>query len=193
VGAIALSILALFGFFPAEFASIAAIAIGVSLLFEGAAVTNRMLKYLDAVSMHRIEIVDLKAGASIESLAGISGVTLGILALLGVGPAALLPITAIVFGGALILGGGVSNNLNNQLLRMSEQPEEFKIMAGRMMATTSDLQLLLGVGVVVLGILSLLGINAALLTLVAFITVGASDVLKSSSIGGRLARVLHRG
>jgi hypothetical protein len=56
------------------------------------------------------------------------------------------------------------------------------------MAISSEFELLIGVGVLTLGILAISGINALVLTAVAFIAVGASGILKSLTVGRKLAR-----
>jgi len=191
LGGAVLAVLGLVGILTAAFLPIAGLALGVSLLFEGYAVTNRFLKYLEAASNKRVEISTLSSGASIESLAGLAGIALGILALLNVSPL-LLPVAAIIYGAAMILGGGVTSSMNGQLLRLTSETEEFKVLAGRMMAVSSNLEVLVGIGVVTLGILALLGINSVPLTLIAFIAVGTMSFIKSSTIGGRVSQVLHR-
>ncbi len=190
LGGAVLAILGLSGVLTETFLPIAALVLGVSLLFEGAAVTNRFLRYLEIASEKRVETTILNGGASVESLAGLGGVTLAILALLNINPI-LVPIAAIVYGTALMVGGGVTSSLNHQLLRVTGESDAFRFMAGRMMSASSNFEVLVGIGVVALGILSIIGINATVLTLVAFLAVGFINFVKATTIGHRLTRFLH--
>jgi len=190
LGGAVLAILGLSGVLSETLLPITALVLGVSLLFEGAAVTNRFLRYLEAASEKRIKIANLNGGASVESLAGLAGVTLAILALLNINPI-LVPIAAIVYGAAMMLGGSVTSSLNHQLLRVSGESEAFRFMAGRMMSASSNSEVLVGIGIVALGILAVIGINATVLTLIAFLAAGFMNFVKSATIGHRLSRHLH--
>ena len=105
-GAVVLAIIGLVGAFPTLLLSIAAIALGSALLFDGAAFSARFTNLLQETTHNRAESAELSSGTSAESIGGIVGIALGILALLNIFPMVLVPAAVIVFGAALILGAG---------------------------------------------------------------------------------------
>ncbi len=52
--------------------------------------------------------VELGGDVMVDCLCGLTGIILGILALVGIATAALLPAALIVYGGALLVGGAAS-------------------------------------------------------------------------------------
>ncbi len=100
-GALVLAILGLAGVFPTILASIAVIAAGAGFLFQGAAVAARHQRLAAEAGGGEAEI---EAGMGAEMLGGIAGITLGILALVGVATMPLLAISIIVFGATSLFG-----------------------------------------------------------------------------------------
>ncbi len=98
-----------------------------------------------------------------EFLGGVTGIIMGILALLGIAPLTLLSVAVLVLG-ATYLFSGLSS-----------------------MASSS--QGLMGVSALVLGILALIGLSPLVLVLAGLVCLGASALLHGAAIG---ARVLAR-
>jgi hypothetical protein len=101
--AVVLSILALVSVAPTYLPPIAAIVLGIALLFEGGAVASRYWRLPDEVVTGRWASMELASGMVTEFLAGVAGVVLGILALLGFAGILLTTIAGLVFGTALLL------------------------------------------------------------------------------------------
>jgi hypothetical protein len=99
-GALVLAIVGLAGLFPMILASIAVIAAGAAFLFQGAAIASRHRRLAVEAGGGEAEI---ETGTSAEIIGGLAGIALGILALVGVEPMALLAVSAIVFGGTLVV------------------------------------------------------------------------------------------
>ena len=110
IGAVATAIIGLANVLPQFLASITVIAVGVGLAFEGGAISARYA----ALISEGLETNDSIRVGGITSLflGGAAGITLGILALVGVQPITLIPIAAIVFGAAMILDSGTSERLS---------------------------------------------------------------------------------
>src|SRR5262249_54912297 len=106
-----LTILGLAGVLPGAMASIATIALGVALLAEGGAIPAPYSRVIREGTPEWEARAEIGGGMGAEFLAGGAGVVLGILGLLGIGTATLVPIAVIVFGGALLLGSGVTADL----------------------------------------------------------------------------------
>lgn len=144
---VALAIIGLVGVAPRFLDTIAVIVLGVAFLLERWTVTARM---------HEGTLTGIEArGLTAESVAGWTGVVLGILSLLRLVPTILAPIALIVFGAGLALGSGIGTR------------------SGR---------LLVGIGAIVLGILSLIQLDPRTLTLVGLIGVGAILMLSGPAI-----------
>lgn len=190
VGALVLSIVGLAGFMPIKLLSIATIGLGASFIFEGGAVATRFTHLLSETTEGRLDIAELGGGLSAEFIAGLGGITLGILSLVNVMPAVLTAVAAIMYGGTLVVGVGVKNRLN--ALRIGQ--EEHKIaqeIARQAVLASSGVQILTGLGAVVLGILALLKIEPTILSLVAILSVSGAMVLGSTTIGSRMLSIFR--
>jgi hypothetical protein len=195
LGAMALAIIGLVSFFPALFAPISAIVVGVALLLEGAAISVRYSRLVQGPTEHRRDI-ELSGGLSAEFVGGVAGIALGILSLIGLDAAVLLPVAAIVFGGALMVGSFANARLNKMLVLLppSAETEGATRFAKESVTAASGAEFLMGSGSVVLGIiaLSLLPATAWLaLSLVAFLAVGTAVLLTGTAVSGKLLNFLR--
>ncbi|HZS48492.1 MAG TPA: hypothetical protein VFC63_25710 [Blastocatellia bacterium] len=188
LGAIVLSILALIGLFPMELTSVAAIALGGALLIGGGTIAARYTRFLTRTQADYTQEI-VAGGMGMESACGVAGIVLGILALLGINPMTMLPTAAIVFGGALLMASGAMAKLSS----MPVVPVVHDMRFGRthqvtreMLTVASGSEVLVGAAAVVLGILALSGVDPLVLSLVAFLAIGASVVLSGTTLAGRL-------
>lgn len=181
IGVIVLAILALANISPGALAAIATIVIGVGLLIEAA---NTGIEYSRAVSRAQagaaMQSAELGADVSVELMAGVAGIVLGVLALLGAGSMMnLLPAALIVFGGALLLAGFSATTIST-ITNMESA-------GGRTVAWQSELapargvQILVGVAAVVLGILSFVVTAGPTLVMVGLLIVGAALLATSAN------------
>jgi hypothetical protein len=190
LGAAVLSIIGLVRVFPTYLAAIATIGLGVMLLFEGASVVFRSYELLsEAGAADKVDASEVSRAVTAELLAGVAGLVLGILALVGIAPLTLMAAAVIMYGGMLVLTSGESIWLNG--LIASENDMVRQLMRS-LRGAAADAQLLVGLAAVVLGILSLAGIKAMTLLLVALLAIGASALLRSSTWGAFLQDVLRR-
>lgn len=180
VAAVVLSILGLAGVEPLYMLTISVIAIGVALLAEGAAV---------AAKYHEESTV-AEAGMNAEFLAGIAGIILGVLALLGVGETVLSVVLSaaamLVFGGALLLSAGAAPEL-----AATVHPDRMRESTRKATMGAAGAKVLVGLAVVVLGILALVGFEPILLLLVAALALGAVLLLSGLAIGSRMLAALR--
>jgi hypothetical protein len=170
IAAIVLSVIALAGISAEPLASIVTIVIGVGLMVQA---FNSFAEHARAASA--IEASAVGAGPSgeviVDCLCGVTGIVLGILALVGINAPHLVPAALIVFGGSLLLSGASG-------------------MADRRSAAAGGMEILIGLAAIVLGILSLLFMASWVLALVGFIAVGAALLLASASFSGAMMRLL---
>ena len=172
-------------------ASIATIAFGVALLAQGGAIAARWSRLLQETAPAEWDTrSELGGGMGAEFLAGGAGVVLGILGLLGMGTATLIPIAVIVFGGALLLGSGATVDLSS--LSGPAHNERFADISRQATVAASGAQVLLGIAAIVLGIIALVGIDPVVVTLVALLVLGASVLFSGTALSTRMASVMRR-
>jgi hypothetical protein len=188
-GAVVLAIIGLVGAFPTLLLSIAAIALGSALLFDGAAFSARFANLLRETTHNRIESTELSTGTSAESVGGVIGIALGILSLLGIYPMILIPSAIIVFGATLILGAGANARLNALHIRNGNHHPHHPLLdevTHEAVTAATGLQLLVGLGAVTLGIIALSGTLALHLSLIAVLAVGGAMLFSGSSLSTRM-------
>ena len=176
-GIVVLAIIGLAGFLPTLMLAVATIGLG--------AVASRLSALVSEVTGNRIDIAELGGGLTAEFTAGLAGIALGVLALVGVHPAILTAVAAVVFGGALIMGTGVKAKLSHLTIGQEQHKLAREIAREALMASTG-VQTLVGLGAVVLGILALLNIHAMELSLVAVLSVAGMLLLGGTALGARM-------
>jgi hypothetical protein len=153
--------------------AIVTIVLGGALLIDGGGIAARH-RYLrsmteeahDAVHGRKLEEL---GQTSAESVAGIAGIVLGVLSLIGLAPHFLLPIALIVYGGGMLLG--------------TSTPAHGRVAGGG--------HALLGVSAVVLGILALVGVVPGMLILIGFLVVSLALLFSGTAMGARLLAPHH--
>jgi hypothetical protein len=181
-GAVTLAILAIIGVLPVVLGAIATMAVGVGLFMSGGSIATRSSQ-LEGGPRGVHARRQIMAGLGMEALAGLSGAVLGLLALLGISSLTLMGVAAIVLGGALLMASAATARLESDLYRSAPgEPHQTSHEAVNL-ATGSDF--LVGVGAIVLGILSLTGWAPLTLALVAMLGVGAAGMLNGSALATR--------
>ncbi|MEJ2031560.1 MAG: hypothetical protein P8Y63_00630 [Deltaproteobacteria bacterium] len=184
-----LAIIGLAGVFPDYLAGVATVAVGAALFSEGGSVTARMTSLLPGRAVER-ESIGL--GVAFQTLGGMAGIVLGILALIGVVTTVLIPAAIVAFGATLLVSGGVMSSLNSMEIDLSEGAEPFKQVAKDAVAAAGGVQMLVGLAAITLGILALTGIRPPVLSLVALLIIGASDFMNATAVSAKLTSVFGR-
>lgn len=188
VATIVLAVVGLAGVKPEMMIAIATIVFGVALLVEGGAMLSEYVNIVfpsgsGAPAMESFGGIGLSA----HFLVGAAGIVLGVLALLGIAPAALTSIALIAFGAAMVLSSNSVWRLH-QLKSMSMRPAEGEsvsgtaILANEMASESAGALSLAGLAAIVLGILAVAGMNPTVLVLAALIAIGATLVMTGSSL-----------
>ncbi len=183
LGAVVLAILGLAKLWPRHTMAIAILLVGVAFLAQAGAVAAEHRKLSHAFGASE---ADLTGGASAEAIGGAAGVVLGILTLINIAPMVLGPIAVIVFGGTLLVGGGLTATLGTVGGELADRGAEAAEHAAK---AASGIDTLVGIGAVVLGVIALAGGPAATLTLIALLALGAAVLLSGSAVGGRMLSV----
>jgi len=187
-----LAIIGLAGVEPRWLLAAATIAVGVSFLIEGATIAGRLADLLQEHTHGRVQMAEVGGGTTSETLAGIAGITLGILGALNVAPSVLLPIAAIVFGAAALMASGTNVAINQIAAFHSEESAMARRVMRQAVFATTGLQVLVGLGAVTLGIIALAGVYPFVLTLVAMLGISGAFLLSNTAIASRLAGTLRR-
>ncbi len=181
-----LAIIGLAGEAPGLLLSIAVIALGAALLFEGAAITSRFYELLSETTRNQLYAMELGTGMTAETMAGIFGITLGILSIFGLVPMILIPAAVVGIGGCLILGAGANVRLNAlKALTPAQHPLVREIAREAVLATTG-LQVLIGLGAATLGIIALTGVEPKILSEVAILGMSGSILLSGTALASRM-------
>jgi hypothetical protein len=191
LGAIALAIFGLSNVYPVLLASVAIMAVGVALAFEGGTVSARY----SAFAKEGTTIKDMAArwgGMTALFLAGAIGIALGILSLIGLVPMVLIPVAAVVFGFALMLDSGANERLSALETRHSEAFNASEDVVRRTAGFSAGIQIVVGLGSIVLGILALVGIAPLSLSLIVMLSIGAVSLVTGNLIGGRLSAIFSK-
>ncbi len=179
--AVVLGIVGLIGLARSALASVARMAAVFAVLGGGAAIAARYRRLMSGGSTRRGR-EEVAGGMGLAAFAGLGGVVLGVLALLAVNSTALLGVSSIVLGGALIMMSAAAARLE-AAWRMRER----ELQRGTdTMYMASGGEFLIGAGAVVLGILSLSGIAPVTLAAVAMLSVGVAALASGSSVAGRV-------
>ena len=186
IAAVVLAILGLADVVPRFMLTIATIAIGAALLFEGASIAAEYSRLLKETTHDTFQSTELGGGMTAEMMAGVAGIVLGILALLGLDPMVLSPAALIVFGVALVFGSGITSRLNDLKIETSGAEMPARRVAHEAVSAAAGTEILVGLSAGVLGILALVGIAPMTLSLIGMLAVGASVMLSGTAIGGKL-------
>jgi len=185
IATVVLAIIGLAGVKPEVLVAIATIVFGAALLIQGGAMLTEFAT-TDGVPE---ESASSGGGLSALFLVGFAGIVLGVLALLGVHSGILTAVSAIAFGGALVISSTAVWQLltsRSVAARFQSRSPMLRIMASEVAAGSSGLQAMAGLAVIVLGILAVAGIFTQGLTLIAFLVAGAAIVLTGSSLSGTM-------
>lgn len=194
LGAVVLAILALANILPIWLAPIAAIVLGGALFLQGGAMATRFHSLLAKTSPAHVSSVQFGSGMGAEILGGIAGVVLGILALLHIVPVTLLTVCAIVFGAALLMASGSNARLNAIRFRdpSVESYDWIHHVTAEILAAADGVQVLVGLGAIVLGIIALDTARPLTLDLISFLAVGGSVLLSGPAVAARMVAAWNR-
>jgi hypothetical protein len=187
IAVIVLTIVALAGVSTVLLASIAAIVIGVGLTvqaFNSAAEEAKVMAPSMGVAAQE---ATLGGEVIVDCMCGLTGIVLGILALVGINAAHLLPAALIVFGGSLLLSGFIS--MWPRTYRIASPGTETQIVTYRGSPAAAGVEILVGLAAVVLGILSVIMAPLGVLILVGFLAVGAALLMVSATFAGAAMRL----
>ncbi len=191
---IVLPILGLVGVLPLTLASVAFIAIGAGMLLQGGALSAQSKSLMGLAGQSRSDSAELIGGMSAEVLGGAAVSALGVLALLRVAPETLLPIAAIVAGGAMVLAAGTTARLASARFGTASMDATKHHVLQESVRAAAGAEVLAGLAAIVLGILVLANVGTAhdqlTLALVSALALGGTLFLNGTTVGARMTALL---
>ncbi len=166
--------------------AIAQIALGLALIVFGMALAagyGRLIARAEPAAVAG----GAMAGPTADMFLGGGVVVLGILALLRIVPAVLIPIEVILVGVGLILNSAASVRAAVLETNLTADRSPVRRVAEELVFATASLRAVAGVAVGILGIIALTGADVAVLTLAAAIVAGGALLLASTSFNSRVA------
>jgi hypothetical protein len=135
--------------------------------------------------------MDRFGGGTLSSvfMAGVAGIVLGLLALLGIRPTILTSAAVIAFGAALVLSSSAVTSLGKLKVSAATTSADQAHSGGEVLATemasgSAGIQAFAGLAAIVLGILAVTGIASVVLSLVALLVLGATLVMTGTTLSG---------
>jgi hypothetical protein len=184
IAVIVLAVIALAGTSSGALASIVTIVVGVGLMVQA---FNSAAENSKVTTANATPIPDLGGEVLVDGLSGITGIILGILALVGINPPYLVPSALIVFGGALLLSGAIG--LPATTSQSAVLGGQTQVVSYQRSVAASGMEILIGIAAIVLGILSLIFVGSWVLALVGFIAVGAALLMVSATFSATMTRL----
>ena len=190
-GAVVLTIIALTGRMPEILLAVGVIALGAALVFESAAISLRIYNLLNETAKSRFGMAELGIGTTVESITGIAAIVLGVLAIFRLHPMVLIPAAIIVIGACLILEAGANARINALRVEKPEEHPYLEEITRQSVWATTEIQAIVGIGGVTLGILSLCGVFPMTLNLIAVLGMSAAAFLSGTALSGRMLKVFE--
>jgi len=184
IAVIVLAVIALAGTSSGALASIVTIIVGVGLMVQA---FNSVAENSKVMATNAASVPDLGGEVMVDGLSGITGIILGILALVGINTPYLVSSALIVFGGALLLSGAIG--LPPRASQNTAPGGQAQAVSYQGSAATGGMEILIGIAAIVLGILSLILVGSWALALVGFIAVGAALLTVSATFSGTIMRL----
>jgi hypothetical protein len=184
IAVIVLAVIALAGTSTGALASIVTIVVGVGLIVQA---FNSAAENSKVMAANAAPIPDLGGEVVVDGLSGVTGIILGVLALVGINPPYLVPSALIVFGGALLLSGAIG--VPPRAAQSTAPGGQTQVVSYHSSAAASGVEILIGIAAIVLGILSLIFVSSWVLALVGFIAVGAALLMVSATFSGTMMRL----
>ncbi len=179
IALIVLAILALAKVDPMLLNAIAVIVAGIALLIEDRSIRTRYADALSYAAARSPEAATAPDGVSAGTLAGISGIVLGILAILDIAAAVLLAVAIIVFGAAVLFDFAAGAQ-TTMLRTMDREGSEQSARTVHAAAPVWNSSILIAVALITLGILALAGLTSSILITVGLLGLGTYLFLQNA-------------
>jgi hypothetical protein len=169
--------------------AVAQISLGVALVVFGMALAMAYAR-LAAQTQGVGGLGGTVTGTTGDMFLGGAAVILGVLAVLNVAPAVLVPVAVIVVGVGMILNSVAAVRATTLETDLIAERTPARRVSEELVFATASIRAVAGIAVGILGIIGLTGADAMVLTLAAAIVAGAAMLLASTSLSGRFVHVV---
>lgn len=193
-----LSIVGLAGILPTVLAQVAGIVFGAAFFAQGVGLASEYHELASRVNASRVESLEWGSGVTVEFIAGLATIALGVLSLVGVAPQILMPSLIITGGVALVLSAGTLQRLNHLRAAASGADEMSQRVYHGAVSGAEGAQVLAGLAAIVLGILSLVvippaaAIGGGALPLTGLLVLGVALTISGSALAAKMVALFRR-
>ncbi|MGA9794148.1 MAG: hypothetical protein WBQ17_01310 [Rhizomicrobium sp.] len=200
-GGIAVIVLSIIGLTRADagsLTSIAVIILGAAMLAEGSSIATEFSRLLSLTGASTLNGAEMGGGMLSEVVIGAGILVLGVLSLLGVSGATLVPVAVIAGGGLLLVSAPSVQRMNEVRISTFEIPESGQQLIQAAGSGAAGFQVLCGLAAVVLGILALTGTGTSttgpegMYALIGLLVLGASILISGTVVTSNMMRLLKR-
>lgn len=167
---------------PRSMVGLSFVGAGIAFAVEALGIARRSHELAAPNNPVREQIM---ASSFAELFTGTAGAILALLALIGIEPLVLLPIASVSFAIALLFGTGAAVQLDTIAAHL--EPSQTRRVIHEAVVGASGARLLVAFGVLVLGVLSLAGIERVTLLLTVAMSLAVALLLGSVSFGDRMS------
>ncbi|HEY3776739.1 MAG TPA: hypothetical protein VGL35_01635 [Rhizomicrobium sp.] len=172
--------------------SISAIILGAALMAEGGTIATEFSRLM-GMSMGTTGVSEFTGGMTTEIVVGAAVLVLGVLSVLGVNPATLVPCAIIVAGALLLIGAASVQRMNSVKVASLTAGEGTQALLQSAISTAAGFQVLAGIASIVLGILALSSTtHVAVFSIVGLLVLGAAVTMSGGTLTGSLMRMMNR-
>ncbi|HEY1836770.1 MAG TPA: hypothetical protein VGG36_03880 [Rhizomicrobium sp.] len=198
IAVIVLSIIGLTRVDAGSLTSIAVIILGAAMLAEGSSIATEFSRLLSLTGASTLNGAEMGGGMLSEVVIGAGILVLGVLSLLGVSGATLVPVAVIAGGGLLLVSAPSVQRMNEVRISTFEIPESGQQLIQAAGSGAAGFQVLCGLAAVVLGILALTGTGTSttgpegMYALIGLLVLGASILISGTVVTSNMMRLLKR-
>ncbi|HLI10963.1 MAG TPA: hypothetical protein VKY65_05140 [Alphaproteobacteria bacterium] len=174
---------------PQYLDAVAGIVVGLGLLFVGWTVLEEYAKLVASSSATEEASLNV-GGVTVELFVGGAAIILGVLALLQITPMVMISVQFILIGAGLVLNSSTTVRVEAMRVAQETKSEIVQRVSGEVATSAAMVQILAGLGALILGILALVGFASLDLTLAGAIVVGAALAMNGTSLSGWIISVL---
>lgn len=181
---VVLCVFGLVGINAPTMAAVSTILIGGALLIEGGSIAARSRKLGAEVGTQEANL-GIGGEMAVESLVGMAGIVMGVLALLDIYPLTLMAAAGIIMGSGLLVESSLEAQLSRVHLISYQQRRSAEQITQQVVEASAGADILFGLSGIVLGILALVGFVPLTLILVTMLTLGVGILFGGSALAGR--------
>lgn len=174
--------------------AISTIILGAALIAEGGTVATEFTRLMNlSLGGATAGAGEFAGGMTTEIVVGATVLVLGVLGVLGVSPAVLIPSAVIVAGALLLIAATNVQRIHAVRATAISANEGSQALMQTAISSAAGIQVLAGLAAIVLGILALSSTaHVAVFTVVGLLVLGAAVTMSGGTLTGNLMRLINR-